>query len=170
MRKIVRLVAIALALGAWSCGGSQKKTEYDVLKVPDERTATTWIARAFKKNGFDAEADRVIKISATGDTITADVAAIGDKWSVVWLRPDELQDLKDKLPPPPPGVADGALWVHRGVGDDADQRMLILVGKSYEYDPDPRGEGVVHSIEASEARCIRDVNDFLVRAKAGEIE
>ena len=153
-----------------SCGGAQTNTQYDVLKVPDERTAVGWIAKAFHKEGFEVEGDREIKISASGATIIADVAATKDRWSVVWLRPDEENDLKGKLPAPPPGVADGALWVHRGVAADADQRMLILVAKNFEYDPDPRGKGVVRSIEEMEARTIRDVTDFLVRAKAGEIE
>ncbi|GAC1582237.1 MAG: hypothetical protein NVS3B20_12920 [Polyangiales bacterium] len=62
------------------------------------------------------------------------------------------------------------MWVHSGVGEDADQRMLILLEKSYEYDPDPRGKGVVRSIQEVEARTIKDVTDFLVRAKAGQIE
>jgi hypothetical protein len=99
-----------------------------------------------------------------------DVAAQNDVWGVVWLRPDEQNDLKGKLPAPPPGVNEGALWVVSGTGDDANQRMLILLAKSYQYDPDPRGEGVVRSIEEVEARTVRDVTDFLVRAKAGEIQ
>ena len=41
------------------------------------------------------------------------VAATNDVWGVVWLRPDEANDLKGKLPSPPPGVSEGALWVVR---------------------------------------------------------
>lgn len=157
------------SLLAAACGGSQKKETYDAMKIPDERTATTWIAKGFRKEGFDVEGDRKVKIAA-GAVIVVDVAAKGDVWGVAWLRADEQQELKGKLPPPPPGVADGALWVHRGIGDDADQRMLILLEKNYEYDPDPRGKGVVRSIQEVEARCIKDVVDYLVRAKAGQIE
>ena len=64
-----------------------------------------------------------------------------------------------------------ALGVHRGIDEDKDERMLILLEQNYEYDPDPRGDrGVVRSIQEVEARTVRDVTDFLVRAKAGEIE
>ncbi len=152
------------------CGGTQKHPEYDVLRPPDERTATTWIAKAFRREGFEVEAGRTIQIGGNG-SVTADVSAVGKPWSVVWLRADEQQALKGKLPAPPPGVADGDLWVHPGSGDDADERILILLEQGYEYDPDPRGEkGVVRSIQEVEARTVRDVTDFLVRAKAGELQ
>lgn len=160
-----------VASGSVGCGGSQTQSQYDVLKIPDERTAVQWIAKAFHKEGFDVEGDREVKIgTGTGATLIADVAAQNDVWGVVWLRPDEANDLKGKLPNPPPGVSEGALWVVSGTGDDAKQRMLVLVAKNYEYDPDPRGKGVVRSIEEVEARTVRDVTDFLVRAKAGEIQ
>jgi hypothetical protein len=152
-----------------SCGGPPAASPYDVLKVPDERTATGWIAKAFRKQGYEVEGNREIKIG-TGALLIADVAATDDVWSVVWLRPDEVAELKGKLPPPPPGVADGSLWVMSGTGADSNQRMLILMAKAFEYDPDPRGKGVMKSMEEVEARAIRDVTDFLVRAKAGEIE
>ncbi len=154
---------------ALGCGGSKQKVDHDVLRSPDERTATAWIAKAFRKEGFEVEAGRKIKIGAE-TSVNADVSAIDAPWSVLWLREDEVQELKGKLPNAPAGVASGALWVHRGVGGDEDQRMLILLEKAYEYDPDPRGDkGVVRSIQEVEARTIRDVTDFLVRAKAGEI-
>ena len=174
-RALFASIALALgvvplvASGSLGCGGSQTQTQYDVLKIPDERTAVQWIAKAFHKEGFDVEGDREVKIG-TGATLVADVAAQNDVWGVVWLRPDEANDLKGKLPAPPPGVSEGALWVVSGTGADANQRMLVLVAKNYEYDPDPRGKGVVRSIEEVEARTVRDVTDFLVRAKAGEIQ
>ena len=152
-----------------SCGGPPAASPYDVLKIPDERTATGWIAKAFRKQGFQVEGNREVKIG-TGATLIADVAATNEVWGVVWLRPDEVAELKGKLPNPPAGVADGSLWVMSGSGADADQRMLILMAKTFEYDPDPRGTGVVKSMEEVEARTVRDVTDFLVRAKAGEIE
>lgn len=152
-----------------ACGGPQTQTQYDVMKIPDERTAVQWIAKAFRKEGFDVEGDREVKIGG-GATIIADVAAKDDVWGVVWLRPDEANDLKGKLPAQPAAAAEGALWVVSGTGADANQRMLVLLAKNYEYDPDPRGKGVVRSIEEVEARTIRDVTDFLVRAKAGEIQ
>ena len=173
MRRVSRgalyVVVAVLAGGAASCGGPPAASPYDVLKVPDERAATGWIAKAFRKQGYEVEGNREIKIG-TGATLIADVAATNDVWSVVWLRPDELAELKGKLPPAPAGVADGSLWVMSGTGSDADQRMLILMAKTFEYDPDPRGKGVVRSMEEVEARAVRDVTDFLVRAKAGEIE
>ncbi len=151
------------------CGGAQAHPEWDVLKPPDERTASAWIAKAFRKEGYEVEGGRQIKIGG-GATIVADVSATDDRWSVVWLRQDEQQELKGKLPKPPKGYEDGALWVHGGVGDDSKERMLILLEQNYQYDPDPRGEkGVVKSIQEVEARTIRDVTDFLVRAKAGEV-
>lgn len=170
MRRPLRVVALLAALSAVpACGGARVRTDYDALKIPDERTAKAWIARAFRKQGFEVEADRKVQIAA-GVTIDVDVAAKDDVWGVVWLRADEQQALKGKLPAPPAAMADGALWVHRGVGEDADQRILILLEKGYEYDPDPRGKGVVRSFEESEARCVKDVTDFLVRAKAGQVE
>ena len=165
----VAVVLLALASSISACAGAQTQTQYDVLKIPDERAATLWIAKAFKKEGFEVEGDRPVKIGG-GATIMADVAAQNDVWGVVWLRPDEMQELKGKLPSPPPGVSEGALWVVSGTGADSNQRLLVLMAKGYEYDPDPRGKGVVRSIEEVEARTIRDVTDFLVRAKAGEIQ
>lgn len=163
-------LAVALvALGA-GCGGPQKGAQYDVLRPPDERTAITWISKAFRKEKLQAEAGRSLKVAANASVI-AEVSAQDKPWSVVWLRADEQQELKGKLPKAPAGAAEGALWVHRGIGDDDDERMLILLEQNYEYDPDPRGDkGVVVSIQEVEARVVRDVTDFLVRAKAGEIE
>jgi hypothetical protein len=168
---LVRRLAVVAALGSAlpACGGAQTPSPYDTLKIPDERTATGWIAKAFRKEGFEVEGNREIKI-AGGGTIVADVAAVDDVWSVAWLRPDELAELKGRLPAAPAGVAEGALWVVSGSGADADQRILVLLAKHFEYDPDPRGKGVVRSIEEMQARTMRDVTDFLVRAKAGEIE
>ena len=171
-RAFVASIVLAVALvvpGSLGCSGSQTQSQYDVLKTPDERTAVQWIAKAFHKEGFDVEGDREVKIGS-GATLIADVAAQNDVWGVVWLRPDEANELKGKMPAPPAGVSEGALWVVSGTGADANQRMLILVAKNYEYDPDPRGKGVVRSIEEVEARTVRDVTDFLVRAKAGEIQ
>lgn len=165
-----RWAAVALFAVAAGCGGAQTGAQYDVLRPPDERTATTWIAKAFRREKLAVEAGRKIQIGANA-SVVAEVSATDKPWSVVWLRADEQQELKGKLPKPPPGVADGALWVHRGVGDDSDERMLILLEQNYEYDPDPRGDkGVVRSVQEVEARTVRDVTDFLVRAKAGEIE
>ncbi|MBI2392499.1 MAG: hypothetical protein HYV09_23140 [Deltaproteobacteria bacterium] len=165
-----RWAAVALVAVAAGCGGAQTGAQYDVLRPPDERTATTWIVKAFRREKLAVESGRKIQIGANA-SVVADVSASDKPWSVVWLRADEQQELKGKLPKPPPGVADGALWVHRGVGDDADERMLILLEQNYEYDPDPRGDkGVVRSVQEVEARTVRDVTDFLVRAKAGEIE
>jgi hypothetical protein len=158
----------ALSVLAAACGGAQKGPNYDALKTPDERTAATWIAKAFRKEGFEVEGDRKVKIG-NGGVLVADVAAKDDVWGVAWLRADEQQELKGKLPAPPAGVADGALWVHPGAGDDADQRVLILLEKNYQYDPDPRGKGVVRSIQEVEVTCVKDVVDFLTRAKAGQV-
>ncbi|MEO7095415.1 MAG: hypothetical protein ABI175_19320 [Polyangiales bacterium] len=163
------LAVVALSSTIVSCGGPPAASPYDVLTAPDERTATGWIAKAFRKQGFEVEGNREVKIG-TGAVLIADVAATDDVWSVVWLRPDEINELKAKLPAPPAGVADGSLWVMSGAGSDAEQRMLILMAKNFEYDPDPRGKGVIRSMEEVEARTVRDVTDFLVRAKAGEIE
>jgi hypothetical protein len=168
---LLRVLALAsLFAGAAGCGGTQKGAQYDVLRPPDERTATTWIAKAYRKERLEIEGGRKIKIGSNA-FVTADVSATDKPWSVVWLRADEQQELKGKLPKAPEGLAEGALWVHRGVDDDKDERMLILLEQNYEYDPDPRGDkGVVRSIQEVEARTVRDVTDFLVRAKAGEIE
>lgn len=164
------LQVLALAGASIGCGGAQKGAQYDVLKPPDERTATTWIAKAFRKEQLEVEAGRKIKIGNNA-FVTADVSATDKPWSVIWLRADEQQELKGKLPKAPEGLAEGALWVHRGIDDDKDERMLILLEQNYEYDSDPRGDkGVVRSIQEVEARTVRDVTDFLVRAKAGEIE
>ncbi|MGZ3475047.1 MAG: hypothetical protein ACXWUG_12640 [Polyangiales bacterium] len=169
-RLVRRLTVLAFLSIPASCGGAQAHPEYDVLKPPDERTAVTWISRAFRKEGYEVESGRKVKISSSL-TLTVDVSAVDGRWSVLWLRADEQQELKGKLPTAPKGVAEGALWALTGVGDDSDERVLVLLEQNYEYDRDPRGEkGVVRSIQEVEARCVRDVTDFLVRAKAGEIE
>jgi hypothetical protein len=168
MPAIGRRAALAL-LGALvaACGGTQKKTSYDQLKTPDERTALAWIARAFRKQGLEPEGAKSIQVG-NGGSMVVDVVAQGHPWGVAWLRQDEEQDLKGKLPPAPENA--DKLWVHRGVDDDAEFAVLILRARDYDYDPDPRGEGVVSSIQESEARTIRDVTDFLRHALAGEFQ
>ena len=164
------LPVVALALTPVGCGGPQKGAQFDVLHPPDERTALAWISKAFRKEKLQAETGRTVKIGQ-GASVVAEVSAIDKPWSVVWLRADEQQDLKGKLPKAPPGASEGALWVHRGVEEDGGERLLILMEQNYQYDPDPRGDrGVVVSIQEVEARVVRDVTDFLVRAKAGELE
>jgi hypothetical protein len=162
-------MAVALLSASVSgCGGRQRGAQFDVLHPPDERTALAWIAKGFRKAKLDAESGREVKL-AEGVTLTAEVSGVDKPWSVVWLRGDEQQELKGKLPKPP--AAAGALWVQRGVGDDAEQRVLILLEQNFQYDPDPRGDrGVVVSIQEVEARVVRDVTDFLVHAKAGEFQ
>jgi hypothetical protein len=157
----------ALGLFASGCGGAQKKTEYDQLKTPDDRTAVAWIARAFRKHGLEPEGARTIDVG-NGGSLVVDVVAQDHPWGVSWLRQDEEQELKGKLPPAP--ESSDKLWVHRGVGDDGDFAVLILRARDFDYDPDPRGEGVVHSIQESEARTMRDVGDFLRHAQAGEFQ
>jgi hypothetical protein len=171
-RAFVRLACAAGALGALAplasaCGGAQNKPDYDALKTPDERTAVAWILRAFRKASVPAAAAKTLAIG-NGGSMVVDVVASEHPWGVAWLRQDEEQDLKGKLPPPPERTDE--LWVHRGTGDDADFAVLILRARDYDYDPDPRGEGVVHSIQESEARTIRDVSDFLRHALAGAFD
>lgn len=167
---LLALTVGLLSVSAVGCGGAQKGAQFDVLRPPDERTALAWITKAFRKEKLKVESGRQLKIAANA-TLTAEASAIDKPWSIVWLRADEQQELKGKLPKAPAGAAEGALWVHRGIDDDSDERMLILLEQNYEYDPDPRGDrGVVVSIQEVEARVVRDVTDFLVRAKAGELE
>src|SRR5262249_27957377 len=57
-RAFVASIVLGVALvapGSLGCGGSQTQSQYDVLKIPDERTAVQWIAKAFHKEGFDVE-------------------------------------------------------------------------------------------------------------------
>lgn len=157
----------ALGLFVSGCGGSQKKTDYDQLKTPDDRTALAWIARAFRKHAVEPEEARTIDVG-NGGSMVVDVVAQDHPWGVSWLRRDEEHELKGKLPAAP--ESSEKLWVHRGVGDDADFAVLILRARDFDYDPDPRGEGVVHSIQESEARAMRDVGDFLRHAQAGEFQ
>ncbi len=157
----------ALCAAGVGCGGAQKKTDYDQLKTPDERTALAWIARAFRKQAVEPAASRTIDVG-NGGSMVVDVVAQDHPWGVAWLRQDEEQELKGKLPPAP--ESSDKLWVHRGVGDDADFAVLILRAREFDYDPDPRGEGVVHSIQESEARAVRDVGDFLRHAQSGEFQ
>ncbi len=166
-RAVLAALAAIGAVALAACGGAQKRTDYDQLKTPDERTAHAWIARAFHKHGVEPQEGRAIDIG-NGGSMMVDIVAAGHPWGVAWLRDDELLELKGKLPPAPDGS--DKLWVHRGVGDDADFAVLILEARDYQYDPDPRGEGVVHSIQESEARTIRDVSDFLRHALAGEFQ
>ncbi|MFI5296831.1 MAG: hypothetical protein ACHREM_01925 [Polyangiales bacterium] len=166
-RATLRAIA-ALASSLAACGAHPARSKYDALRVPDERTAIAWIARAFRKSGFEVESGRVVQIDE-GVELTCDVAAVDAPWGVAWLRSDEQVALIAKHLPMPPEVEQGALWVHHGTGDDTDQRVLALIDKHFQYDPDPRGEGVVRSMQEVEARAIRDVSDFLERAKAGSL-
>ncbi len=159
-------LVVAAGVSVLGCGGKEAASPHDVLRVPDDRTATNWIAKAFRKQGLEVEGNREVAIGG-GVVLVADVAAQNEVWGVAWLTPEEVDSLSKKLPSPPPS---GALWVISGSGQDSAQRVLVLLGKSFDYDPDPRGKGVVRSMEESEARVIRDVTDFVVRAKAGEIE
>ena len=160
---------VALSPVAASCSHPRPRDQaHDRLVIPEGRTASAWIARALRKEGFVPEAGRVVAI-AYEVTVRVDIAARGEPWSVLWLLPRDAAALEGKLPPPPPGVSDGALWVVRGVDQDASQRVLVLFASQYGYDPDPRGAGVTRSLQEVEARTLRDVTDFLVRAKAGGV-
>jgi hypothetical protein len=166
MHRLVRwMPSVALVAITPACASPKARSPYDALVAPDERTVSTWILRALRKERLEAETGRTIDVG--GAKIVAEASVVGKPWSIVWLRRDEQADLAAKF-----GFqrADGALLVYGGAGDDAAERFLVLLEQDYRYDKDPRGdEGVVRSVQEVEARVIRDVVDFLVRAREGRL-
>lgn len=171
MLKISRryICLMLLTVGLTGCAATQVRRGGDELKTPDERAAITWISRAFHKKNVPFELGRTVQI-APQVPFKVTLSATGQPWHVLWLRIDQQQELKGKLTVPAEVESNhDALWVHPGVGPDQQQRILIIREQDFQYDPDPSGTGVVRSIQEVEARVVRDVSDFLVRATSGNI-
>jgi hypothetical protein len=157
-----RWILAALVGGLLGCAGPPPRTANPTRPL-DERRAVEIIIRAFHE-----ERDRPVpgrKIELTADKrLEVDVAAQGKKYGVAYVSLNERMTLGSALPPRDPAMGD-ALQLVRGLGPEADARILVLHDSEYQYDDQLGTERTVTSITA-ERKLERDVRDFLVRAHA----
>jgi hypothetical protein len=106
---------------------------------------------------------RKIELTA-GKRLEVDVGSQGKKYGVAYVALNERMTLGSALPPRDPAMGD-ALQLVRGLGPEADARILVLHDSEYQYDDQLGAERSVTSITA-ERKLERDVRDFLVRAHA----
>jgi hypothetical protein len=129
----------------------------------DERRAIEIIARVFRMEDMAPEPGRSIQL-AEGDELDVDVKAQGHKFGVAYVVPQERIRLGSALPPRDPNMGD-ALQLVPGIGQDADARILVLYDSEYLFDDHVGPDHEATTITA-ENKLMRDVRDFLVRAKA----
>jgi hypothetical protein len=157
-----RWILGALVGGLLGCAGPPPRTANPTRPL-DERRAVEIIIRAFHE-----ERDRPVpgrKVELTADKrLEVDVGAQGKKYGVAYVSLNERVTLGSALPPRDPAMGD-ALQLVRGLGAEADARILVLHDSEYQYDDQLGTERTVTSITA-ERKLERDVRDFLVRAHA----
>jgi hypothetical protein len=121
------------------------------------------IVRAFQDERDQAVPGRRIELR-DGKVLEVDVGATGRKFGVAYVTAGERQSLGDALPRPQPGVEDALLLV-RGIGADAEAKVLVLHDTNYLYD-DHAGADHEATVLTAERKLARDVRDFVVRAHA----
>jgi hypothetical protein len=154
--------ASALALGVIACSGPPPRTANPTRPL-DERRAVEIMIRAFHEEKDRPVPGRKIELTA-GKRLEVDVGSQGKKYGVAYVTVNERMALGSALPPRDPAMGD-ALQLVRGLGPEADARILILHDSEYQYDDQLGAERSVTSITA-ERKLERDVRDFLVRAHA----
>jgi hypothetical protein len=157
---VVGLGAIALPF-AVGCSGPDVKAPNPTRPL-DERRAIEVIRRAMKQEGVDPTDGRDVKLQPSGKTVHIDVSVVGHDYGIAYITQDDMNELKDAIPPP--NKKDERLRILRG-GDDGETRIVALYQDNYLYD-DLVGEGHEQTTVQVEGQLTRDVQDFLVHAKS----
>jgi hypothetical protein len=155
------LLGLAVVAG-FACSSPPPRTA-NPTKPLDERRAVHVIIEAFRDERDRPVGGRTIEIQP-GKFLEMDVGSAGRKYGVAYVTAAERQSLGDALPRPLPGMED-ALQLVRGIGDEADAKILILHDTNYMYD-DHLGTSHEATILTAERKLARDVRDFIVRAQA----
>jgi hypothetical protein len=161
-----RAVCLALFIAlvpavASGCGGPDVKAPNPTRPL-DERRAIEVIRRAMKGEGVDPNEGRDVKLQPSGKGLHVDVGVQGHDYGVAYITRDDLNDLRDAIPPP--NKKDERLRILRA-GDDGETRIVALYQDNYLYD-DLAGEAHEKTTIQVEGQLTRDVQDFLVHAKA----
>lgn len=167
MNALPRRSALALAIFAavaplGACGSPPPKAA-NPTRTLDERRAVEIIVRAFRDERDQPVPGRKIEI-ADGKQLSVDVGSAGRKYGVAYVTANERRALGDALPTRDPSMGD-ALQLVRGVGSEADARILVLHDVDYVYD-DQVGTEHERTVMTAENKLARDVRDFVVRAHA----
>jgi hypothetical protein len=150
--------ALPLATG---CSGPDIKAPNPTRPL-DERRAIEVIRRAMRQEGVDSADGRDVKLQPTGKMIHVDVGVQGHEYGIAYITQDDMNGLKDAIPPP--NKKDERLRILRG-GDDGETRIVALYQDNYLYD-DLAGEAHEQTTIQVEGQLTRDVQDFLVHAKS----
>lgn len=162
VRASVILSLAAVWLGPIGCGGPPPHAANPTRPL-DERRAVQIIIQAFQEQRDQAAPGRSMEI-ADGKMLEIDVGSAGHKYGVAYVTAGERQMLGDALPRPQPGMEE-ALQLVRGIGEEADAKILVLHDTNYLYD-DQVGTSHEETVLTAERKLQRDVGDFLVRAHA----
>jgi hypothetical protein len=152
---LLGLVGVTALAGA-GCASDPPAAPHPLHAIPEGR-ARQLIAQTFASAGLTPEDNRAVDVR--GRYVNLDVAAVGHKYGVAYLTPQDWAKAGDALPPRP---SDGALVV--AVGDGA-TRILCLYADDYGEDDDTNAEHRTTTI-AADRRLERDVRDFIHRAEA----
>ena len=154
----VAAIAVPFATG---CSGPDIKAPNPTRPL-DERRAIEVIRRAMRQEGVDSADGRDVKLQPTGKMIHIDVGVQGHEYGIAYITQDDMNGLKDAIPPP--NKKDERLRILRG-GDDGETRIVALYQDNYLYD-DLAGEAHEQTTIQVEGQLTRDVQDFLVHAKS----
>jgi hypothetical protein len=157
-----RWILAALVGALLGCSGPPPRTANPTRPL-DERRAVEIIIRAFNEERDRPVPGRKIELTQ-GKRLEVDVGSQGKKYGVAYVSVNERMTLGSSLPPRDPAMGD-ALQLVRGLGPEAEARILVLHDSEYQYDDQLGTERTVTSITA-ERKLERDVRDFLVRAHA----
>jgi hypothetical protein len=153
---------VALVWAIFACSGPPPRTANPTRPL-DERRAVEIIIRAFHEERDRPVPGRKVELTE-GKRLEVDVGSQGKKYGVAYVALNERMALGSSLPPRDPAMGD-ALQLVRGLGPEADARILVLHDSEYQYDDQLGTERTVTAITA-ERKLERDVRDFLVRAHA----
>ncbi len=157
------LAGLAVLVSALAGCGTPPAKSANPTRSLDERRAVEIMIRAFHDEGDRPVPGRMVEI-ADGVKLELDVASEGRKYGVAYVTSNERATLGSSLPARNPSMGD-ALQLVRGLGDDADAKILILHDTEYQYD-DQVGTSHQATTITAERKLARDVRDFLVRAHA----
>ncbi|MEZ4376507.1 MAG: hypothetical protein R3B07_37225 [Polyangiaceae bacterium] len=155
---LLLLAGAALSLG---CGGEPPKAP-NKMRPLDERRAVQLIATTMRDHG-DRPAQARRMALGEGIDIEVDVGVAGHKFGVAYTNAQERSKIAGTLPQV--DSDSDALVLARGMGDEADARILVLRDDAYMYD-DQVGTDHEETTITAENKLKRDVRDFLVRARA----
>ncbi|MCB9586364.1 MAG: hypothetical protein H6718_13255 [Polyangiaceae bacterium] len=155
---LLLLAGATLTLG---CGGEPPRAP-NKMRPLDERRAVQLIATTMRDHGDGPAAGRMMAL-AEGLELEVDVSVAGHKFGVAYTNAQERSKIASVLPQV--DSDSDALVLARGMGDEADARILVLKDDSYLYDDQVGTEHEETTITA-ENKLKRDVRDFLVRARA----